>query len=491
MALSYAHRSWGSVKLQYETDTSFQREFVQAGRILAGERKQDFSPQTFCHNKTLELILEKPYIVFTEDQFLAKFEIPAKEVPGLAMDVLRNERGEAMKCIILQEPDSHYRLYARSVVATDLGTVLQSADSCYRAKQGADLAAWYEADTVKQRPAGLKTGMTVSSLQSLIDKTKLEKAQRAQSAAEPGAAEEGAAANAEPEVLEVEEEEEEEEEEVPEDNLQLAQVMLPSAAAAAAAAEKSQQKKRKQQEAAGRRLRQKQSVGQVKSSVTKAPRVTVSTQDVSQALSQLSRASSPQRCSASVGAAASMAGQSLCSSESSGKPNRPSASPWKRLIDNAEKYMEIFSDMSLVLSGKSIGNHTNNALRELEAVEKTRPGCPEGISLRAKRDLVLLAQTVVANNLSTLPKEERQRALTEVMPNVVASEIPLQFQIALLSKVVSEMHLDTPKAVCDWSDAVLPVGALTPLRSETSPHAPPHRIPGSAHAVSLRDSNLF
>ena len=450
VALSYAHRSWDSVKLQYETDALFQREFQQACRIMAGERKQDFTPQTFTQTQKLELVLERPYLVYSEDQFAEKFAMAAKDVPGVSVDCLRNERGESMKCVILQEPGP-YKLYARSVMATDLGTLLQGKEQCYRPKQGAELAAWYEADGVKQRPPGLKTGMLVSTVEELVAKTKREREERAKAAAEGGGpVAEATAAPEEPEAGV-----EEAEEDCLEDSVaQLAQVVLPSAAAAA---EKSKRKKTKDQNSgsSAKRLRTKQSVNEDKSK--KKDGGAASLVGMAAAFSCVSQASSPPRSSKTEGVGP--VGLDNRSSASSSGTAKPSASPWQRLVGNAVKYIDVLSDLGQALSGKSVLGVLNQSLRVLEAIERTHPGNPEGITLRAKRELMEVASNVAAPNLATLERERRHGLLEKVMPHVLASDIPLQFQLSLLTKVVSEMRLDTPSTVCDWCNAVVPFGA--------------------------------
>ena len=131
-------------------------------------------------------------------------------------------------------------------------------------------------------------------------------------------------------------------------------------------------------------------------------------------------------------------------------------SPSDRLQGNCQKYMEIL-DLPQMLGTASWGNHLHQAQRVLKGLQNVDETSTECVTLQAHVTLAQECQKISAKNLAQLPKAEREKSLSFVMPNIVTKEVPATFRCALLSRIVRENQLSTEENLNDWLAAINPV----------------------------------
>ena len=137
-------------------------------------------------------------------------------------------------------------------------------------------------------------------------------------------------------------------------------------------------------------------------------------------------------------------------------------SPSDRLQGNCQKYIEIL-DLPQMLGTSSWGNHLHQAQRVLKGLQNMDETSTEFVTLQAHITLAQECQKICAKNLPQLQKQEREKSLSFVMPNIVTKEVPASFRCALLSRIIRENQFAEEKDFDDW------LAAINPLQG--GPHA--------------------
>eukprot|EP00971_Amphidinium_carterae_P344724 6485293-Amphidinium_carterae.1 len=367
-----------------------------------------------------------------------------KDVTGLSVDSIPNERGEMMKCVIMEDTAqaTPYKLYARHRLASTRTDLVSQPTEALRKQQAKDVQEWYQRDELTQRPQGLQKGVSSSQIKGLVDKAKEEiERRKAEEALNPPDAQNEATPMEEEAALEQEEAEEEE------DDVNLFVPQLPSEQV------KEEKGKGKQKGSKGKGKKSK-SKGKGTTHVSaKVGRGSAASSQAGSVWDEVSMASHKRGLSPPASAEGVVRRRIVKGSTGAG----PSASPWSRLVENATKYKEQLS-VSATLGGDLSGHVLNQSKRVLEAMEKTKPGAPEVITLRAARNTVKQALLVAADVLHNQTDEKLEEILTEVMPH--AEQVPSKFQLALLTHIVGQMNLEGLESIKTWSDSVLPCGSL-------------------------------
>ena len=373
---AYPSLDWNGCKLQYATAAELRKEWEVAQKILEG-MSPHFTRSSFDAVKGICAEVEKRYRFIPELYFGAFFGVESKEVgKEVDFDYVENKKGELMKGLLV-EKDPYYDVTVVSRQGTVLSTHLQPSCNQLRPSQASETATWYHTDMLRSWTSGLTKPRSQEAAASMLKKSKEEKERKSAESSDARSV-----AQAPQQLSDGDQQMEEPDEDY---SAAIPSLVLPSSAQAKGKAKAKGDKKRSEKDkgasASARSPAVKKSrVSKPSESSTAAAGDTMSV--ASLALSEVSQARNLSPSSRS---------QSL----------KPSASPWSSLVTGAVKYTSIM-ELSAALSNTAIGHLTNQARRIHRAMEATSPGSSEAVTLKAKLDLVELAQEIACVKLHYL-----------------------------------------------------------------------------------------
>ena len=166
--------TWTAVTLAYGTSKDFKRCYDKALQVLQSKRKQDFMTQSYEATKCLDVALEKSFLLINEKDFLEQHKVCPRKA-GFKIDTIMDEHNTPITGVLVNDPGQrHTRLVVRTSIGTQLADKLLLPGDQVRPNQGTEMAAWWEADLLKQHAHGASGSLTEGGI---LEKVEAYKAQ--------------------------------------------------------------------------------------------------------------------------------------------------------------------------------------------------------------------------------------------------------------------------------------------------------------------------
>ena len=441
---------WDACHVGYYSSESFKKEWDVAAKTLSGTNPH-WVLSSFDASSSTALLTEKTFTFVPESSFKDVFGVTTAELPEtFTYDMIENEQNEVMRGLLIAD-DPFYKVKLQRLSTTMLTKHVQPSGDQLRPGQAEQVGQWYQADLAKMWPAGMRKAQSKDELKAALKSAAAEKARKQKEAVEMQQQQQQQAAIGVP-VVKVEVQEVIEQD----DGAAIPELLPPSHVQKGGGKGKSKGPGNKKERKNGKRV-----ADDGLSAVAKQRR---SSKEGAAAAAEgvLPRLDDDNRSLAAASRARNLSPESRASAPLSVVTRGPSKSPWTTLVTNAKKYTELLSIES-TLAGQSNGHHTMQGERVFNAMEATSAGSSEAVGLRDMLDVVAAADKISATNLHSLPRQERVRIMEEVMPRVIASDIPMAWAASLIKQIVRELVTDVKSGMCGfncekWLDIVLPAG---------------------------------